>query len=270
MYPTDRNSVLGAGYVFFDEYVEASAQYMGELYLANTPSVAMQIAAGGNVKDYDADGSVASLIFDVDTMIDRGLTFTLKHMAASSFALFLPGDVSSNAATTGALTGQVVNGGKGVTQGYWYQLGADLYPGGIRAVTSVTIKDAVPTTYDITDDYLLDLTLARVYIVPGGGIANGTVLLGGFTKTDVDWEQIAAGRTLSTKRGRLRLIAANTAGTNRDLFIPDGILTPNGDYTWKSRDTVAQMGFTLRIQHPAELGPDGNALSPIYINGRPS
>lgn len=268
MYPTDRNSVLGAGYVFFDEYVESSAQYMGELYLANTPSVAMQVTAGGNVKDYDADGAIAALIFDVDTLVDRGLTFTLKHMAASSFALFLPGDIATNAATAGALTGQPINGGKGVKQGYWYQLGANLYPGGIRAVTGLAVETGA-TTHTITTDYLADLTLGRIYIVPGGGIADGTILTADFTKTAVDWEAIAAGRSLSTKRGRLRMIAANTTGTNRDLFIPDGILTPSGDYTWKSRDAVAQMGFTVRIQLPTELDAAGAALAPIYINGRP-
>lgn len=268
MYPATRNTVLGAGYVYFDEYDEATAQYLGERYLANTPSLALAMEPGGEVKDYEADGEIAALDLHIFTLLDRTAEFTCKDMSAANMALFVDGDLSSISTTAGAVAADTINGGKGVLQGYWYQLGQSISAAGVRAITTLVIKDSVPTTYTLTDDYLADLTLGRIYIVPGGAIADDTVITADFAKTDVSWEQVAAARISRARRGRLRFVAGNTAGTNRDLWIPDCQLHPMGDIQWKSRDTVQQMGFRLTIQVPTAVDGAGNALAPVYINGR--
>jgi hypothetical protein len=159
------------------------------------------------------------------------------------------------------LVDQPVNAGAGVLEGYWYQLGANLYAGGIRAVTAVAIKTGI-TTHILDTDYKLDATMARIYIIPGGAIVDGTVLTSNFTKTLVNWTEVAAANQIEIVRGRLRFNSANSAGSQRDLFCPDVILTPNGDYALKSRDTVQQMGFNCRVQVPS----DGS--SPIVITTR--
>jgi hypothetical protein len=264
--PTDRNTVLGAGYVFFDRLVSGS--YQGELYIANTPDLALSVEAGGNVVDYDADGPIAVELLNVDTQITRSLSFSAKHITGNLMSLFLPGTLTSYSSTSGALTAQPINGGGGVKQGYWYQLGANLYPGGARLVSSVAIEDADPTTYDITDDYLLDLVLGRVYIVPGGGIANNTVITADFSEATASWEAVASTTLLEKVEGRFRFVANNTSGTNRDLFVPASILTPNGSLSLKSRTDVQSVGFNVRIQTPTETLTSGALLPPMVFTAR--
>jgi hypothetical protein len=263
MYPTDRNTVLGAGYLFFDELLNATtSQYAGERYIANTPSFELTVTAGGNIKDYDADGCLAVLNMDVDTMIDRTASFVGKHINGANLALFLPGTVSTRAPAAGALTAQLVNGGAAITRGYWYQLGADIYPEGIRAITGVAVKKGA-TTFVKDTDYNEDLTMGRIYITPTGGtIATGDILTADFTKTDVDWEYVSADVLLTSKRGRLKFISCNVSGSQRDVLIKDCVLTPNGPIAFKSRDTVQQLAFNCRIQTPSD------GTSPIIITTR--
>ena len=264
--PTDRNTVLGAGYIFFDRLV--SGAYTGELYIANTPDLALAVEAGGNVTDYDADGPIATELLNVDTQITRSLSFSAKHITGNLWSLFLPGTLGSYSSSAGAVSDQPINGGTGVKQGYWYQLGANLYPGGARLVSSVAIKDSVPTTYTLTDDYLVDLVLGRVYIVPGGSIADDTVITADFTEATASWESVAATTLLEKVEGRFRFVSANTAGTERDVFVPSAILTPNGTISLKSRTDVQMAGFNVRIQTPTETLTDGTLLPPIVITGR--
>jgi hypothetical protein len=66
---------------------------------------------------------------------------------------------------------------------------------------------------------------------------------------------------LGPKTGALRFIADNTAGPNRDVYIPKVQLAPDGELAWKSRDTVLEMGFQLRISTRSGYGQ-------VYVDGR--
>lgn len=260
MYPTTRNIVLPAGRVYFDEEL-ADGSHVGELYLAETPGFALKVATESTVIMSD-DGPVAEELVNVATQVTREFDLKCKNITGDVLALFLIADKGSKSTTAGAVTGKAINGGVGVKQGYWYQLGVDAdYPAGVRGVTGVAIKTG-GTTHTLDQDYRLDPTAARVYIVPGGGIADGTVITSDYNKTAVAWEQVSS-NDLGAKKGSLRFVADNTAGINRDLFVPSCVMAPAGETQFKGRTTAQEVGFAVKVQKPAAGGAS------VILNGRP-
>lgn len=260
MYPATKNIVVGAGHIYFDEF-DTDGNPQGERYLAETPGFSLSVSVE-TLEDYSSDGAVAEKHLDIPIRTVRDSNVTLKDMKLENFAMFVIGTVSAVTTTSGAVTADPINGGQGVKQGHWYQLGVDnaTMPTGVRDITSLVINDGV-TPQTITDDYLADLVTGRIYIVPGGGIPNGTVLTADYNEQDRTWSQVAS-NDLGAKKGALRYVAGNTTGENRDVFLPSTVLKPDGEVQFKSRDTVQQMGFALSVQKPS----DGRAA--VYVNGR--
>jgi len=251
--PTSRNIVLGSGRVYFDDGT-------GELYLAETPGFSLQITEEA-FEVLSDDGPVAEPLLNKTTKVSRNFTLSTKNIIDAALAMFVIGDVAAKTTTSAPVTAKPINGGVGVKQGKWYQLGVDANnPAGIRKVTAVAIK-AGATTHVLNTDYVLDTDLARIYIVPGGGIADNTVITSDYSTSAVSWSEITS-NDLGAKTGALRYIADNTAGENRDLFIPSCVMGPNGEAAFKSRKEVQTLGFVVKVQKP----DDGRAS--LYINGR--
>jgi len=260
MYPTTKNIVLGAGRCYFDEF-DAAGLPAGERYLADTPEVAITIEQE-RVTEYGGDGPIAEKIIDEATSVDRSGRLTLRDISADNLGLFLIGSLSSLSTTAGSKAAQAINGGQGVSQGLWYQMGVSTsQPAGVRAIESLVIKDGVPTTYTLDTDYREDLVNGRIYIIPGGNIADDTVLTADYDETTVSWEQVAT-HDLGPAEGAFRYVAHNTKGANRDLFIPQCRLIPSGELAWRSRDTIQSLAFDLAVVVPT----DGRAA--MYLNGR--
>ncbi len=254
-----KNITLPAGYLFFDP-MNDDGSYEGEMLLADCPGFTINVTSE-SLEDYDADGPIAELNFDHTTKVTRKSTVEVKDMSLAALALFYIGDISSITTTAGPVVASAINGGEPVKAGRWYQLGvSSARPAGVRAIDTLVIKDSVPTTYTVVDDYEQDLETGRIYIVPGGAL-DGKVVTADFNTTDVAWDQLAS-NSLGAKRGRLRFIAHNARGTNRDLYAPDVVMSPNGDLAMKSRDTVQKMGFSVAFQKPADGTPA------LYLNGR--
>jgi len=261
MYPKTKNIVLGAGHCYFDAF-DAAGLLTGERYLADTPEVAITIEQE-RVTEYGGDGPIAEKIIDEATSVDRSGRFTLRDMSAENLGMFLIGAVASLSTSAGSKAAQPINGGQGVTQGRWYQMGVSAsLVAGVRGIENLAIKDGVPTTYVKDTDYREDLENGRIYIIPGGGIADDTVLTADYDETDVSWEQVST-HDLGPAEGAFRYVAGNTKGKNRDLFIPQCRLIPSGELAWRSRDTIMAAAFDLAIVKP----DDGREA--IYLNGRP-
>ncbi|HRQ47773.1 MAG TPA: hypothetical protein PK725_12540 [Rhodocyclaceae bacterium] len=263
MKPATKNIVLGAGYVYFDEHA-ADGSLTGERYLAETPGFSLTVASE-SLEDYSSDGPIAEKHMDVAIRVTRDAALTLKDMSTENFAIFLIAQAAILSTTAGAVEDTPINAGNGVQQGRWYQLGVnDDYPTGVRQITGLVVHDdaVTPNVFTLDDDYEVDLELARIYIVPGGGIANDTVLQGDFNRTVASWDQVSS-NDLGAKTGALRYVAHNTRGQNRDLYLPDVVMKPDGEFAFKSRDTVQQMGFAVSVNTP------GDGRSAVYLNGRP-
>lgn len=261
MKPATKNIVLGAGHIYFDEAVDG--QLTGERYLAETPGFSLTVSSE-SLEDFSSDGPTAEKHLDVATRVSRDAALTLKDMSSENFAMFIMGDVSKKTTTSGAVTAAAVNDGNGVLKGRWYQLGVSpTMPTGVRKISLVAIKSngGSPTTYVKDTDYELDVDLGRIYIIPGGSIADGTVITSDFTRSAAEWEQVTS-NDLGPKSGALRFVASNTSGANKDLYLPSIVLKPDGEFAFKSRDTVQQMGFAVAINSP------GDGRASVYLNGR--
>lgn len=257
--PTTRNIVLGSGRVFFDKF-DANGDPTGELYMAETPGFELTVSPE-STEIFSDDGPVAESLINVTKSVSRNFAITTKNITDQSLALFLIATAGSQTTSAGAETATAINGGKGVKQGHWYQLGVSAgRPTGVRAITTVAIKEGV-TAKTVDTDYVLDAALGRIYIVPGGGIDEGDILTADFTRTAVSWTEVAS-NDLGAAKGALRYVADNTAGENRDLYVPSCVLEPNGTAAFKSRDTAQTLGFTVKVQKPS----DGR--SSVYVNGR--
>lgn len=250
--PTSRNIVLGSGRIFFDDGT-------GELYLAETPGFELTVTPESIEIDSD-DGPVAEALINVTTKVLRNFTLSTKNIIDAALALFVQGDVSAKTTTVASVTDKPVNGGVAVVGGRWYQLGVDsTHPAGIRSIGTVVVKTGA-TTHVAGTAYTLDAALGRIYITPGGTAA-GVILTSDYATTASTWSQIAT-NNLGSKRGAMRYVADNTAGQNRDIYVPVCVMEPNGSAAFKSRSDAQVLGFNVKVEKPT----DGRAS--IYVNGR--
>ena len=254
------NIVLGAGRVYFD-LKDSAGNLTGERYLAETPDFSMTVDSE-KLEEYSSDGPTAEKLLDITKSVNRKAACTVKDISGENLAMFILGDVSSLSTAAGSAVNDPVNGANPVLADRWYQLGvAPGYPAGLRGLTNVEIRDA-GTPLAVGQDYALDAETGRIHILPGGAAA-GKVLTADFDTQVVSWENITS-NDLGAKTGALRWVADNTSGENRDAYFPDVVMSPAGDFQWKSRDTVQSMGFEIGVQKPS----DGRAA--VYINGRPT
>jgi len=253
-----QNIVVGAGKVFFDPE-DAAGNLTGERYLGDTPGFAVQVESD-KLESYDSDGPVAEKLLDVTIRVKRSAQIVCKDISADNLALFLVGDVATVSQSTGSVTDEALT----VKKGRYYQLGVSASrPAGVRDINAVAVTGVGGTpTYVAGTDYTVDLALARLYIEPGGAIADGTPILVDYAKVATTWEEIVS-HNLGAKRGALRFIADNTQGENRDLYIPKCEVSPSGEAAFKSRDSVQQLSFAV------SFGRRGNHAQ-IYVNGRPA
>jgi len=250
--------VLGAGKLYFDQE-DASGNLTGEQYLGDTPGFALDIS-NTMVESWSSDGPTAEREASSSVKVTRGATLTAKNVSQENLALFIQGDVGDITATSAPVTGESIGA---VKQGLYYQLGKmTAKPQGTRAVSAETVKDGVPTTYTIVTDYTIDYDLARIYIVPGGTIVDGTDLLIDYTQDAKGWEEITS-NDLGPAIGALHYVANNTDGPNRDVYIPRLRLYSTGSLNFKDRSKYLEMQFKMDV-----LLRTGAAQ--LYIDGRPA
>lgn len=249
--------VLGAGKIYFELENASGVLAGGERYLAETPGFAVSVAPE-TLEDWSSDGKIAEKLLDITTRVNRGGTLTLKDVSADNVALFLAGAKTTVAQSNTPVVDEARTGYKD----RWTQLGASLSnPTGVRNVSSVVITGVGGTpTYSATTDYELDAVMGRFRPLPGGTITDGLALLVDYTPAAENRDRVTTDQ-LGPKVGALRFIADNTAGPNRDLYIPKVQLAPDGELAWKSRDTVMQMQFQLRIS-------TRTGYAQVYVDGR--
>jgi hypothetical protein len=249
------NIVLGAGKVLFNPR-NSDGTYQGYRLLAETPGFTLT-AQGETLPVDGSDGPIAERIRDIPIRVTRSARLTLRDVTPDNQALFVIGDVSTVAQSNTPVVDEAIV----VQPGRLYQLGASTSnPGGVRNVSSVDVQDETDTTtYVLDTDYKLHADIGMIEILEGGAIGEETL--------HVDYTPATENRSRVTShqqgpaRGELRFLADNTEGDNADVLIPDGLLTPDGELPFKSRENVQEMAFNLALQTR-----DGYAQ--VYIDGR--
>ena len=248
--------VMPHGRVFIGDASQA-----GEVLLSEVASLSLTISAEF-AEDYGGDGKTLVRVARVPSRITRAGATVAKAITAANLSRFFVAASSTQTTAAVAVTDESINAGAALVAGAWYQLGVTAgRPSGIRNVGSVALRYGVAggSTATLTDDYLLDTTLARLQVVAGGDLDGTAAVLADYTPVASTWERVATASDLSPAEVTLRYIADNLSGTNRDLYCPCVSMVPTGDLIWVSeaRDGVQQLGFELAF------------LGDVYIDGRP-
>lgn len=246
-----------SGELYFEQSI--AGVFQGERYLGNSPSAELSIEPQ-KIDHYDADSNAVSKDFSFATRVDRAMALTLDDMSEENAALFFSAAASSVAQLAVAVVAEAVSA---VQRGRYYQLGqTNLNPTGVRNVTAVALKKAAAVMV-LNTDYLLDVTRGRIYILP----TSATILAGDNLTVDytpvVNTRRRLASSAGTTVEGRMRFLANNLAGANRDYYFPSVSITPSGSFQLKGggeNPTVGTLGLSVEILKPA------NAEA-IYIDG---
>lgn len=257
------NQVLGRGKLIFDKFSPGTRVGTGERYLGHSVSVSLSQSID-KIDHYDTDVAAVSKDKSVRLKTDRAIAFQLDDISKENLAIWAEGADSTVTQSSGSVVDEPVTAA--AVQGYEYQLGALLAtPAGVRGVSAVSVKAGAPgseSAKTLTTDYTVDLALARIKIVEGGGITAGMSVLVSYTRTANTREQVIGG-TVALLEGSLRFISDNASGSNRDYYWPCVSITPDGDLSLKGDEWMA-MSFSGEI-----LKKDSNTAV-TYIDGRAS
>jgi hypothetical protein len=258
------NIVIPAGKIYFDPFDAAGAK-TGERYLGCTPGGTINVETE-TVEIYCADSPLPTLLDEVPTKNKQTGTITCDDISDDNLALFFIADKATVTQSGGAVVGEAING---VLQDRHYQLGASASnPTGVRVVSAVSVTDDFPNpAFTVDVDYSVDLALGRIYIIAGGGIADGTNLLVDYTAAANGRVQLTTTKTPKKLYGSLRFIADNAVGANHDIYAPKVLLRPNGEMTFKrTADGTEQMQIPLAF---SVVEPDDGTATCLFVDGRP-
>lgn len=249
------NYVLPAGKLYFDLELD-DGSHLGERYIGDTPGFSITVETERQ-QFFSADSKTREKKRDIVVEINRSSEITCRDITTENLALFLAGDQETLTQATGTVTDEEVGP---VKQGHWYQLGTSAsFPAGVREISDVVVKDDAEATITMADNYALDLELGRIYIIEGGAIEDDDEITVTYDKEDATIVQVKSG-AFASRKGRLRFIANNREGANRDAFFPLVDIGPSGALEMKGEDWQ-EVAFTCEILKP-------ETLEAIYINNR--
>ena len=238
------NYTLGRGELYFNKFAPGTQNGIGERYFGNTPEVNTSVESE-NLDHFNSDRGVREKDASVVLQTNRTGSFTTDHISPQNIALFYFGTVSTLTQT--AATGESETFSS-VIPGYFYQLGeSQSNPTGVRNVTNVVVKDdatPTPATLVLGTDYLVNLELGRIEVLPGGALSEGDAMVVTYDTEAVTREVVLSGS--AAVEGSLRYVAQNPVGDQIDYFWPWVKITPNGDFALKG-DEWQTIPFSLEI-----------------------
>ena len=251
----ERNYVLGRGKVYFDRFAAGTRTRTGERYLGNTPSFSLTVESE-DLDHMSSDEGINVIDDSVLLSVSQSGECAWDDINKDNLALMFLGSTATITQTATPVTGEALGT---LQEDRYYQLGvSDANPAGVRNVSAVALKDG-STPLTAGTDYVLDATLARVYI-PKGSAAVSKSIVAGYTPAAVSRDRVISGR--ESIYGALRFIAANPKGKNVDYYMPYVKLAPNGDFSLKG-DEWQQGSFSIKIMEPA------GGMPAVYADGRP-
>lgn len=255
------NVLVGAGEFYLD-LLDDAGNTTGERYLGNSVGGTLAVTTE-RITVQSGDGPVARNLVDAVRSITRTLTLTLNDISHDNLALFVGAQAVADVADAAvAVTDEALT----VKPGRFYQLGVTAEkPSGLGAVSATPGHTVVTsaegnTTFAAGADYRVDASRGRIYIVPGGRIADGTEIQVDYTPVEATRRQVKTG-DLRDVRAAVRYLETPTAGKGRNYYAALCSVAASGEVSLKSRDTEQQIGLTVSI-----LEPQGGAAA-LVIDG---
>jgi hypothetical protein len=253
----NKQYTLGRGRIYFDAFTAGTKVKTGERYFGNTPSFSLTIESE-SLDHFDSDGGIRVKDDSVLLELNRTGAFTTDNIDVENVALFLLGTTSTLAQTPATAVVETI---ADVLKDRYYQIGATAgNPSGVRGISNVVVEVSNVAKTAVTD-YVVDLTLGTIYIVPTGTIANGDDIEITYDRASNSRSRIVTAAN-ATIDGALRFVATNPKGALLDYYMPYVRLSPNGEYALKG-DEWQQMSFNLDIQKL------NDTTESIYVDGRP-
>lgn len=265
------NYTLGRGEVHFARFRTGTQIPKGFRYIGNTPEFSLTIEQ--EVLDhFNSDHGIREKDESIALQVNRSGTFTTDNINIANVAMFFFGEEEEVGEVGGAVVGEQV---LEVEQGLYYQLGISASrPAGAKGLVgaeddsnsagafSVHEDDSNSgggTGYNLGTDYTFDPETGRLYIVVGGGIADGTSLLVNYIVKASTYSRVVSGS--EPVEGAMQFIAFNPVGDDIDYYFPWIKVSPNGDYALKS-DEWNVIPFQVEVLKRT-------TFAAIYAHGRP-
>jgi hypothetical protein len=238
------NILLGRGKIYFDRF-DASGQRTGELFLGNCPTFEIT-PTSEDIKKYSSADRVADLIASDVLRTTLALRIVGDEFSKENLAMVLFGDNGTLDQTGATVTAEAISG---VLQGRYYALAN-------RQVSAVTVTGPSGTpTYDVGDDYTVDATSGRIYIVEGGAIADASSIEVDYTYASISLPTVR-GMNQTSVKGYLRFIGDPARGPKYECEIWRASIRADGAIGFISDEYAS---FTLTgdiesdaINHPSE------------------
>lgn len=253
------NLTIAKGEFHFAPYQAGTQVEDGFQYFGNTPTFTLNrdseslphYASYGGFKRKDDEIVIEAMLAGSVTVDD----ISPKNLGFFFMGTSLTTTVSSATGSTSTFLG--------VKPGRTYQIGATpSSPGGARSIASVVVRDDAgsPTTFDLTDDYTVDLELGLVTVVVGGAITTGTNLVVTYNQTAHTRPRVISGST--EIEGAAKFISRNPKGQKLDYYMPRVKLMPSGDIPLITDAEWMTASFSITALNKGDL-------ELAYIDGRP-
>lgn len=247
------NILIGAGELYLALH-DATGTPGGERYIGDTVSMSLTNTVESTTV-YSGDGAVAQKIEEVLRSREFTATIVLHDITAKNLALYIGGDVTEQSDIAVA----VLDEAQTVNPGFWYSLGnSKTNPGGVQKITASTVvitSEDGNTTYAEDTDYKIDATVARLYIVAGGGIAANTVIKIDYTPVASTRQVIKTPVIPAQIKAAVRYIEQPSAGDGHHYYARHCNIAGGGDLALKSRDGEQQLTLTVAMLQPTDEYP---------------
>lgn len=228
--------------------------------MGNCTSLSMTITTE-TLDHYNSQGGTRLKDRSITTQVDYAGTLVTDSLSGKNLALFLFGDAFNVSLTPLTVTAEAHLNVGPLTL---IQLGVTAANiTGVRGIVPASIlvtNAAASVTYASGVDYVIDTNLGTIFIRGNSTIPAASTILVSYDTVATTREKIIAGREPRTVA--LKYFADNLEGPDRDIFMPQVKITPEGDLSFIG-DDWATMTYTLEILP----GLDGEPS--ITIDGRP-
>jgi hypothetical protein len=224
---SDQNFLFGRGKVYLalesDGFDPPNYRYLGQtpgFEITQTPERIQLKSSDGPTRE-----TLASVVIDVES---TG-TLSCHNVDKENQALFFSGVTESITQSAGVFSFEIED----IKQDRYYFIGeSNGNAGGFKDIFDVAISGSVEGV-----DFDVDASIGKIYIIPGGNIANGS------TKTVTGEKPLLTFVRVSSSDagavvGRLKFEADNASGNNDLLILPSISLAPSGSYAPQSEDFV--------------------------------
>lgn len=225
--------VLGRGALLLDRYV-SGAPSTHLRFVGNVSE--LRLSTSDEIREkFSSVEAAAPLLKRVVARRTMEIIGVFDEFNMENLALAMMGTLSEATQSAVAVANMEFDD---VLQGRYYDLGS-------RNIAAVVVNTAPGgTLHVVTTDYTVDLARGILYIVPGGGIADGTDIEVDFTRATATQIETVDGGGASLIEAKLHFESDNANGPNYKLEAWRVSITPEGELGFISDDFGS---FSLRM-----------------------